>query len=39
MSPALAARRVAIGSALVALVCTGTLVADHAVAAWRARPV
>jgi len=37
MISALAARRVAIGSALVALVCTGALVADHAVAVWRAR--
>jgi NADH:ubiquinone oxidoreductase subunit E len=36
MSGALAARRVAVGSAVVVLVCTGALVADHAVAAWRA---
>jgi Flp pilus assembly protein TadB len=36
MISALAARRVAIGSAVVVLVCTGALVADHAVAAWRA---
>jgi len=36
MISALAARRVAVGSAVAALVCTSALVADHAVAAWRA---
>jgi NADH:ubiquinone oxidoreductase subunit E len=36
MSSALAVRRVAVGSAVAALVCASALLADHAVAAWRA---